>query len=319
MNIKVVSEKTGLTKRAIKYYESEGLISPSKNSENNYREYSEKDIVKLNLISALRLLDISVADINSVITGNVSIPDIMEKALIRIDDSMQKLEKSRLIIKTIIDKGMQDYDTAGENIIRLRETLEFSMDEKKEFVSSILLRKFPGRFGQVFVAQYEPFLNITIDDEQKKETWLKLVDLLDDFDEINENCHFIKWYNNSGLSDADIEKMKKATGAKVKMYLDEEAFQKHIEKMALNFVQSLEDEEQVSMLKQLSTLTKEKMDVLGQTQVKFGKYLEILSEDYKKYIEYLKKSCIGMREEIKKLTGESMEELLEKHSIKSDY
>ncbi|MBX4261211.1 MerR family transcriptional regulator [Clostridium estertheticum] len=38
MNIKVVSEKTGLTKRAIKYYESEGLISPLKNNDNNYRQ-----------------------------------------------------------------------------------------------------------------------------------------------------------------------------------------------------------------------------------------------------------------------------------------
>ena len=55
MNIKVVSEKTGLTKKAIKYYESEGLISPLKNSDNNYREYTDNDIVKLNLIGALRV------------------------------------------------------------------------------------------------------------------------------------------------------------------------------------------------------------------------------------------------------------------------
>lgn len=30
MNIKIASDKTGLTKKAIKYYESEGLINPSK-------------------------------------------------------------------------------------------------------------------------------------------------------------------------------------------------------------------------------------------------------------------------------------------------
>lgn len=45
MNIKIVSEKTGLTKKAIKYYESEGLINPSKNNGNNYREYSDEDII----------------------------------------------------------------------------------------------------------------------------------------------------------------------------------------------------------------------------------------------------------------------------------
>ena len=37
MNIKIASEKTGLIKRTIKYYESEGLINPSKKCENNYR------------------------------------------------------------------------------------------------------------------------------------------------------------------------------------------------------------------------------------------------------------------------------------------
>ncbi|MCB2362209.1 MerR family transcriptional regulator [Clostridium estertheticum] len=65
INIKVVSEKTGLTKRAIKYYESEGLISPLKNNDNNYREYTDNDIVKLNLIGALRIIDIPICEIKS--------------------------------------------------------------------------------------------------------------------------------------------------------------------------------------------------------------------------------------------------------------
>lgn len=35
MNIKQVSEITGLTKKAIKYYESQGLIDVNKNPHNN--------------------------------------------------------------------------------------------------------------------------------------------------------------------------------------------------------------------------------------------------------------------------------------------
>ncbi|MCB2297979.1 MerR family DNA-binding transcriptional regulator [Clostridium tagluense] len=46
MNIKAAAEKTGLTKRAIKYYEIEGLITPLKNIENNYREYTCQDVIK---------------------------------------------------------------------------------------------------------------------------------------------------------------------------------------------------------------------------------------------------------------------------------
>ena len=67
MNIKVVSEKTGLTKKAIKYYESEGLISPLKNNDNNYREYTDNDIVKLNLIGALRVIDIPISEIKCLV------------------------------------------------------------------------------------------------------------------------------------------------------------------------------------------------------------------------------------------------------------
>ncbi|AWX23245.1 hypothetical protein CXF51_21905 [Bacillus subtilis subsp. subtilis] len=59
MNIKQVSELTGLTKKAIKYYESEGLIEVIK-SINQYREYSEKVISQLNLIASLRLLHLPI-------------------------------------------------------------------------------------------------------------------------------------------------------------------------------------------------------------------------------------------------------------------
>ena len=61
MNTKDAAEKIGLTKKAIKYYEGEGLIMPLKNIENNYREYTCQDVIKLNLIGALRAVDIPVA------------------------------------------------------------------------------------------------------------------------------------------------------------------------------------------------------------------------------------------------------------------
>ncbi|GCD09282.1 MerR family transcriptional regulator [Clostridium tagluense] len=131
MNIKAATEKTGLTKRAIKYYESEGLITPLKNIENNYREYTCQDVIKLNLIGALRAVDISIAQIKTVTSGNKSIPEVMRQALSRIDKDIDDLEKSRLIILNIIDKNLTDYDTAGEHIKLLRETLELSIGEKR--------------------------------------------------------------------------------------------------------------------------------------------------------------------------------------------
>lgn len=61
MLINEVSNLTGLTKKAICYYEKQGLIKPKKNN-NGYREYSDKHIALLNEISLYRKLDISIKD-----------------------------------------------------------------------------------------------------------------------------------------------------------------------------------------------------------------------------------------------------------------
>lgn len=56
MKIKEVSEKTGLTKKAIRFYEQEGLFQPERQTINfrDYRDYMEKDVESLNKIVMLR-------------------------------------------------------------------------------------------------------------------------------------------------------------------------------------------------------------------------------------------------------------------------
>ena len=44
MLINEVQYKVGLTKKSIRYYESEGLLKPKRNNNNDYREYDETDI-----------------------------------------------------------------------------------------------------------------------------------------------------------------------------------------------------------------------------------------------------------------------------------
>ena len=66
MLINEVCKLTGLTKKAIEYYEKQGLIKPIK-SDNGYRNYSQEDIALLNEISLYRKLDISIKDIKVII------------------------------------------------------------------------------------------------------------------------------------------------------------------------------------------------------------------------------------------------------------
>ena len=44
MKINKVEELVGITKKNIRFYEEKGLITPARNEENRYREYSEEDV-----------------------------------------------------------------------------------------------------------------------------------------------------------------------------------------------------------------------------------------------------------------------------------
>jgi DNA-binding transcriptional MerR regulator len=66
--IEQVAERTGLTKRTLRYYEEVGLLPPTDRTEGNYRRYSEAEIQRLERIKKLRdLLGFSLADIRKLL------------------------------------------------------------------------------------------------------------------------------------------------------------------------------------------------------------------------------------------------------------
>lgn len=72
MLINEVAKVTNMTKRAIKYYEEKKLIFPIKDK-NGYRNYSQKEIDTLNMISLYRKLGISIEDIRILLSSKTPI------------------------------------------------------------------------------------------------------------------------------------------------------------------------------------------------------------------------------------------------------
>ena len=61
MTIKEIEDRTGLPRANIRFYESQGLIAPSR-GENGYRDYSQEDCQTLLKIKLLRKLDCSLEE-----------------------------------------------------------------------------------------------------------------------------------------------------------------------------------------------------------------------------------------------------------------
>lgn len=69
MNIKDAQAISGVSAENIRFYEKQGLLSPARNKQNDYREYSPADIAALKCIRALRMLDMPLPQIKAVLEG----------------------------------------------------------------------------------------------------------------------------------------------------------------------------------------------------------------------------------------------------------
>ena len=80
MRIKEVEQRTGLTAKAIRLYESKGLLKPARETENDYRDYTEEDVARLKTIAILRKLDVPVKTIKEWTDGERDLREILQKA-----------------------------------------------------------------------------------------------------------------------------------------------------------------------------------------------------------------------------------------------
>lgn len=101
MLIKEVCTQCGLTKKAVEYYEEQGLIHPA-TSENRYRNFSAYDAECLKTIAVLRRLGLNIKYIKSVLcsTGNDVLCGIAHQCNL---ESKREMVKQRLLKKLSAD------------------------------------------------------------------------------------------------------------------------------------------------------------------------------------------------------------------------
>ena len=92
MKIYQVEELVGISKKNIRFYEDQGLLNPSRNPQNDYREYSLKDVKTLEKIKLLRKLSVPIEEIRLLQKGKMTFSSCMTQQIKRIEKEEQNIQ-----------------------------------------------------------------------------------------------------------------------------------------------------------------------------------------------------------------------------------
>jgi len=272
--IKDVCRECKLTKKAVEYYERQGLISPRTDS-NGYRNYSDEDVAILKEIGVLRKLGIGVAEIKDILASRDK-----SAALAKIKFKMDLEIEKATAKKKCLEQLAKDYDIE-QTITYIEENIEkhFTIKEK-------LLQAFPGAYGMYLCLHFGQFLNEKIDTDEKERAYNRIVDYLDKVQEI-EFPKELEEFLQQGLELLEEENMEAINLSIMNSvnntdeYIEEnkEAIEKYLE-----YIDS--DEYKNSPAYKMKELLLSFQQESGYYDI-FIENLKVLSDSYREYYEKL--------------------------------
>ena len=124
MRIKEVEQATGLTAKAIRMYESKGLLTVAREAENAYRDYTDEDVARLKTIAILRRLDIPVKEIKQWCDGEVKLEDLIRRASYEARTAQEEQKAKAALTDELLEILEENKDTDLPQAIEDAEELQ---------------------------------------------------------------------------------------------------------------------------------------------------------------------------------------------------
>ena len=114
----------GITKKNIRFYEAEGLLTPRRNSENGYRDYGEAEVAALRQIKLMRKLGVPLEEIRQMQSGVHTVGDGMRRHLVSLERNRENLEQAIRLCGGLTDCSARLEDLDAENLLTRMEAME---------------------------------------------------------------------------------------------------------------------------------------------------------------------------------------------------
>ncbi len=159
------AHKASVSIRTLRYYDKEGLLSPSQYTESGYRLYTNEDLVNLQQILALKFLGFSLEEIKALLrTAPQRLQDVLaqQKAMMRekraqLDSIIQAIDETQQLLQA--DQGN------WESIVRVIQVIQ--MEQNKDWVNKYFTPKQRKQMEELSRKSY------TEEDRQRLAEWGK--------------------------------------------------------------------------------------------------------------------------------------------------
>ena len=124
MKINEVEALVGITKKNIRFYEEQGLLSPRRNSENGYRDYGQEEVDTLRQIKLLRKLGVPLEEIRRMQAGRITVADGMRRHLVTLEREHRSLEQSMELCRCLKNREERLAELDAGSLLAEMEQLE---------------------------------------------------------------------------------------------------------------------------------------------------------------------------------------------------
>ncbi len=196
MQINEICKRTGLTKKAIEYYQEKGLVLPL-TKENGYREFTEDDLGNLSTIALLRRLGLNIDEIKQALGSKDK-----DKVLMKIKKAKQIKAKAEVARADLIEQLVR-----GKSMEDIQGKLDLL--DQQITIKEKLLMAFPGYIGRYFSFHFGQFLNEPIKSDEQKRMYNIIIDFLDNMEsiEIPEELKLLFEEADLSMDDEGLESM----------------------------------------------------------------------------------------------------------------
>ncbi|MBA3813902.1 MAG: MerR family transcriptional regulator [Alphaproteobacteria bacterium] len=171
--VKELSVATKVSVRTLHHYDRIGLLKPSIRLENNYRVYSEADLLKLQQILALKFFGFELSRIKTLMEEEINIFDHFRAQQQFLAQKVQSLQEASLTLKAILSESSDHKSVPWKTILKLIEDYQMTKEIEHKWVANVLS---PTELKEYASFEQELENRFTAEEaEASRQKWLDLV------------------------------------------------------------------------------------------------------------------------------------------------